>query len=99
MENCELTDLGYSGSKYTWKNCRDGGNFIKERLDRGVANQQWRDLFPEAAVKVEFSMGSDHLPIILSLDGKYRGHRRRPGFRYDASWAFEEGFNDLVKQA
>jgi hypothetical protein len=38
LVNCQLTDLGFIGSKYTWTNCRSDGNFVKERLDRAVAN-------------------------------------------------------------
>lgn len=36
LEECELSDLGFVGPKYTWKNCRDGMDFIRERLDGGL---------------------------------------------------------------
>jgi hypothetical protein len=39
LEECELSDLGYRGSKFTWTNRRHDGDFIKERLDRAVANE------------------------------------------------------------
>jgi hypothetical protein len=42
--------------------------FIKERLDRGVANQEWRDLFPKIEISVEFTLGLDHLPIDVYLE-------------------------------
>jgi hypothetical protein len=70
IEECDLTDLGFSGPKYTWSNCREDLGFIKERLDRGFANQEWRDLFPEAVIVVELALGSDHLPVFLRLAGK-----------------------------
>ena len=38
LETCDFSDLGYIGPKFTWSNCRDNNEFIKERLDRGVAN-------------------------------------------------------------
>jgi hypothetical protein len=41
LEDCDLTDLGYRGPKFTWCNFREEENFIKERLDRGVANSVW----------------------------------------------------------
>ncbi|KAF3450405.1 hypothetical protein FNV43_RR06486 [Rhamnella rubrinervis] len=34
-------DLGFSGSKYTWQNNQEGKAFIRERLDRALANQSW----------------------------------------------------------
>jgi hypothetical protein len=36
--NCHLSDLGFTGSKFTWTNCRQDGSFIKEQLDRAIAN-------------------------------------------------------------
>jgi hypothetical protein len=36
--NCHLSDLGFMGSKFTWTNYRQDGSFIRERLDRAVAN-------------------------------------------------------------
>jgi hypothetical protein len=35
LEECELTDLGFSRPKYTWNNCMEDLTFIKERLDKG----------------------------------------------------------------
>lgn len=35
-----LKDLGYVGDSFTWSNKHDDETFIKEQLDRAVANQQ-----------------------------------------------------------
>jgi hypothetical protein len=43
--NYLLTDLGFIGSKYTWTNSRCDGNFVKERLDRAIANSEWRAIY------------------------------------------------------
>jgi hypothetical protein len=45
LEDCQLCDLGFKGVKYTWSNGRFGGEFTKERLDRVVANSEWRNLW------------------------------------------------------
>jgi hypothetical protein len=34
LEACNLQDLGYVGSKFTWCNMRDEDSFTKERLVR-----------------------------------------------------------------
>ncbi|KAE8715683.1 G-type lectin S-receptor-like serine/threonine-protein kinase [Hibiscus syriacus] len=47
LSNCALDDLGYSGRWYTWERGRSEGTNIRERLDRGVANSSWWDLFPD----------------------------------------------------
>ena len=41
LEEFNLVDQGYWGPKYTWSNYREGYEFTKERLDRGVANNEW----------------------------------------------------------
>ena len=46
VEFAELRDLGFTGPAYTWSNGRRGVEFIWERLDRTLANDQWRNLFP-----------------------------------------------------
>jgi ribonuclease HI len=96
LEECELNDLGYRGPKFTWSNCREGGDYIKERLDRGVANQEWQNLFPEAEVIVEAADVSDHSPLFLSLKKFiWRGKKKKP-FRYEAGWAKEQGFQEAI---
>lgn len=96
LEECELSDLGFSGPKYTWRNCREVIEFIKERIDRGAANQEWIDLFPQAEVYVEFALNSNRSPLLLCINGKSERICRKPKFRYEACWALEEGFNDVI---
>lgn len=98
LEDCELTDLGFYGPKFTLRNCREREDFIKERLDRGVANQAWRDMFPIAELQVEIAIGSDHYPIILHPTGTARDRRYGPKFRHEASWTLEEEYPVVIKQ-
>jgi hypothetical protein len=51
LEDCQLCDLGYKGVKYTWNNGQSGGQFTKERLDRVVANMEWRKLYDAMEVR------------------------------------------------
>lgn len=50
LYDCELTDLGYKGSKYTWSNKREGGEFTKERLDRVLGNGNLKMTFSSCLV-------------------------------------------------
>lgn len=45
LSPCELRDLGFAGSMFTWCNNRDGQDSIFERLDCCVENSGWLDLF------------------------------------------------------
>ena len=50
MLNTGAIDLGFNGNKYTWSNKRWGKSCIKERLDRGMCNDNWRMIFPQAVI-------------------------------------------------
>ena len=58
-------DLGFSGTKYTWRNNRWGQGSIQERLDRGIANMHWRLAFPRAVVYHLGAVNSDHCPLLI----------------------------------
>lgn len=40
MDSHGLIDVGYSGPSFTRSNNRHGGALIRERLDRGIVNQE-----------------------------------------------------------
>ncbi|KAK5832955.1 hypothetical protein PVK06_016764 [Gossypium arboreum] len=50
LKDFQLVDIGYSRSWFT----REMGNLsetiMRERLDRGVANMRWMNLFPKSFV-------------------------------------------------
>nr|DAD30362.1 TPA_asm: hypothetical protein HUJ06_009213 [Nelumbo nucifera] len=48
IDNCSLIDMGFSGNRYTWTNKRVGLANVRERLDRMLANGEWRMMFPRA---------------------------------------------------
>jgi endonuclease/exonuclease/phosphatase (EEP) superfamily protein YafD len=63
--DCNLSDLGFIGTKYTWTNCRGDGVFIKERLDHVIANTEWCNKFQVASCQVLVSRSSDHKSLIV----------------------------------
>ena len=98
LEKCDLSDLGYSGAKFTWTNCQADGNFTKVRLDRAVANTQWCSMFQEASVQVLAGRSSDHKPILLLLDANLQGHgKNRRGFKFEMSWTLEEDYQQVIE--
>ena len=94
-----LADLGFRGPKYTCSNCQEGRAFIKEGLDRGVANLEWRNWFPKAMVSMEATMSSDHAPLVLSLSKIQRRNKGNKRFRYEAGWALEDGCKGVIASA
>jgi hypothetical protein len=98
LEVCDLMDLGYIGPKYTWSNGQEGTALIKERLDRGVSNMGWRNLFPEAELYVEATICSDHAPLMLHLWRPKRRTRRKARFAFEAGWELNEGSREILNE-
>jgi len=65
LEDCRLDDMGNVGPKFTWNNRRDGADNVQERLDRFVATQSFRDLFPLAGVENLGFNNSDHRAVLF----------------------------------
>jgi hypothetical protein len=51
LELCGVEDLGYEGDCFTWRNNNHQvEGYIRERLDRAVANHEWQEMFPHVRV-------------------------------------------------
>jgi hypothetical protein len=48
---CGLVDLSFMGASFTYDNKRQGNRNVKVRLDRAVADNNWRNLYSDYEVK------------------------------------------------
>ncbi|GLT36867.1 hypothetical protein SLA2020_112150 [Shorea laevis] len=96
MNTCNMVDLGFTGNKFTWVNCRFFGQLIRERLDRAWANPDWKILFPEAVVFHLPRTHSDHCPILLDVNPVLPRSGSRP-FRMEKFWVDHPDFKDLIQ--
>lgn len=72
---------------------------MSERLDRGLCDIDWRNLFPEACIKHLAYSQSDHCPILLQLAaGGGRSLGERP-FKFHTSWLLHRDFPNLMESA
>lgn len=77
--NYNLRDLGFSGNQFTWLTTRLRG--IRECLDRVLVTLDWKALFANATVFHLDPSKSDHILIILFMDGSSAYRRKcRYGF-------------------
>jgi hypothetical protein len=93
MDDCNLEDVGFVGDPFTWNR-----GTMRERLDRGIANQSWIQMHDKAAIiHLEYNH-SDHRPLLLDTDyctiniGPINPNSRS----FEAWWLKEEGFFDVV---
>lgn len=77
-------DIGFNDNAFTWKNGQQGNTNIKERIDKCLANQQWRTLFPNVAILYIPSIASYHLPLLLNTEGF--GHISLRPFKFEEMW-------------
>ena len=103
LEDCKLEDLGFVGDAFTWRNHHHNAEgYIRERLDRAVANIEWRDLFPLVRVINGDPRHSDHRPLIVECGEReptIHGCYRDISIKFEAKWLEEEDCFGRVEEA
>ncbi|XP_074374269.1 uncharacterized protein LOC141714661 [Apium graveolens] len=95
--DCQLIDLGFNDNMFTWEKSRDTERWVQERLDRGLANRQWKDMFPDTDVKVLDMSASDHLPLHLQLNRKMYVPKKHI-FEFENMWLKEKDCLHIIQQ-
>lgn len=102
LEFCSLTDLGFEGDVFTWRNnnhrCE---GYIRERLDQAIANVEWRSSFPGLWVINGDHRHSNHRPVVVVTDEEITHQVRsgQPSFRFEAGWIKEVLCEPIVENA
>ncbi|KAM1032357.1 hypothetical protein ACFX2C_036031 [Malus domestica] len=91
-----LVDLGFIGAKFTWSKKNEYGDFVWERLDKGLCNIAWRHLYSEAYVRHLAKVKSDHCPLHISLHSKHIPNPDLKAFRFQAMWMLHQEFEPFV---
>nr|XP_016449536.1 PREDICTED: uncharacterized protein LOC107774498 [Nicotiana tabacum] len=96
INTCNLTDLGFKGSIYTWWNGRSEEDCNFKRLDRCLGNIEFQQTFPGLEVSHLSKIGSDHCPMLLKCDTASLTIKK--SFRFLNFWVQQASFKDLVKE-
>ncbi|MBA0729024.1 hypothetical protein Golax_022433, partial [Gossypium laxum] len=96
LKFCQLIDVGYSGRWFTWEKGNLPETNIQERLDRGVANENWISMFPEVKVQHLVHSFSDHCPLLIDTN-KEDKRRTKSRSKFEAWWILEDSFVDEAK--
>ncbi|KAL0458596.1 UNVERIFIED_CONTAM: hypothetical protein Slati_0486800 [Sesamum latifolium] len=83
--DCQLVDLSYSGSKFTWCNQCEALNTVRVRLDRACMMLGWKTVFPLCQVCTKEARGSDHTPLNINIAAEMSqsSTRRNRLFRFE----------------
>lgn len=65
IESCDLDQMNFKGSLFTWWNSRASDDIIFERLDRVLFNSDFQDLFAHLEVEHLPRNGSDYAPLLI----------------------------------
>ncbi|KAA3466249.1 reverse transcriptase [Gossypium australe] len=96
LAKCQLADIGFSGASFTWERGNLLETNIRERLDRGLANDERISLFPLGRVQhLPFST-SDHCPLLINTVSvtSYSRHHR---FHFEVWWTMDESFEEVLR--
>lgn len=102
LELCGLSDLGFVGDMFTWRNnSHTSAQYIRERLDRAVADTALCACFPDFSVRNGDPRHSDHRPVIVDTVGSQvpRRNNSKPAFCFEAGWVHEEDCEVVVGNA
>lgn len=94
-----LIDMGFRGSKFTWRRGRVVDTYIAKRLDRVLCNAIARLKWQEASVTHLPFLASDQTPLFIQLAPEQTGNPRRRPFHFEAAWLKHESFMELVKNS
>lgn len=89
LDGYGLHDLGFEGDVFTWRNnSHTSEHYIRERLDRAVADGDWRGRFPGYRVINGDQRHSNHRPVIVNTEDLYGGEDTHPRatFRFETGW-------------
>ncbi|XP_075084879.1 uncharacterized protein LOC142168117 [Nicotiana tabacum] len=96
INSCNLFDLGFKGSIFTWWNGRAEEDCIFKRLDRCLANVEFQQTFPGIEVTHLSKIDSDHNPMLLKCDIE-AAPLNKP-FRFLNFWVKHESFKEALRE-
>ena len=96
LAECNLHDLAYKGTPWTYNNKQSGRYNVKAMLDRGVASPDWNNIFGNAMVERLVSSRSDHAHLLLRLGARKEWRPVKKYFKYEYMWERASELTDVI---
>ncbi|KAL8154116.1 hypothetical protein V2J09_011876 [Rumex salicifolius] len=97
VNRLNLIDLGFTRATFTWARGEDTNRYVAKRLDRVFMCSTARTQWAEASVFHLTKVGSDHAPLLLTLESHNRNRGRRRAFKFKAAWTSHPQFKDFIR--
>ena len=97
MDVCGFIDLGFKGNPFTSKKYFKDGQTLWERLDRGLANNEWLLRYGGTMVHHLTWSTSDHCLLFIEPEVVVPTNLEKP-FRFEEMWLADKGCSDTVRQ-
>ena len=83
---CNLQEVPFCGPKFTWSKGK-GSNMILERLDRGLASEDWLQRFQGTCEQHLLAIHYDHCPLLFHIaKAQLKRERSRRQFKFENMW-------------
>ncbi|KAH1091484.1 hypothetical protein J1N35_018741 [Gossypium stocksii] len=73
------------------------GNEYQRKIDRGVANEKWMQLFPSGNIHHLTSSFSNHCPLLINMTTE-KHFKRAQNFKFESWWIIEDSIEQVVKE-
>jgi hypothetical protein len=97
MDEFGMIDMGFNGNPFTWSNHMQGSSLIKERLDMGIANNNWIHYFPSYSVTHLPAHSLDHCLLLLNTSFPVPSLPRP--FRFEEFWTRDPTCGIVIEEA
>ena len=85
-----------SGNLFSWTATRGLEEMRKSRIDRGLVNEKWVDLYPTIQIQVLQPGVSDHCPLKFNWERKEK--LKRP-FKFFDFWMNDKEFKNILTES
>ncbi|XP_023881645.1 uncharacterized protein LOC111994021 [Quercus suber] len=100
INSCELRDLGYYGSDFTWSHRLGTKGWVRERLDRAFVSTDSTVMFPTNKLFHVANSVFDHSMLILKNAKPTRRTKKRTMlFRFESMWLRDDRCSVVVTDA